>query len=225
MTQQLIGVGTTANDGTGDPLRTAFLKDNNNETELYGALGSTALKAGNWYLSSLAGYGAGTAPNSTTLRVRPFLLREAVTVDQLAVFVSTLSVGGNVQLALYNSISATNPLPGLLVDKTASLSTTTATSVSGAFGANHSLQPGTYWTAQQHDNATSACSSDLSLLCSSIAGNATLTSLLQTGTLALAGFAITNTFGSWPSDLTSATLQPTNTGTQAAVAFHVLSVP
>ena len=36
MAQKLIGIGTTANDGTGDPLRSAFDKSNDNFTELYG---------------------------------------------------------------------------------------------------------------------------------------------------------------------------------------------
>ncbi len=36
MAQQTIGIGTSANDGTGDPLRTAFTKINANFTELYG---------------------------------------------------------------------------------------------------------------------------------------------------------------------------------------------
>lgn len=35
MAQQLINIGTTANDGTGDPLRTAFNKINTNFTEVY----------------------------------------------------------------------------------------------------------------------------------------------------------------------------------------------
>ena len=34
MAQQTISIGTTANDGTGDPLRTAFNKINSNFTEL-----------------------------------------------------------------------------------------------------------------------------------------------------------------------------------------------
>lgn len=42
MAQQTINIGTTANDGTGDPLRTAFDKANDNFTELYGA-GSLSL--------------------------------------------------------------------------------------------------------------------------------------------------------------------------------------
>ena len=39
MTRQLINIGTTANDGAGDPLRTAFNKINNNFIELYSNLG------------------------------------------------------------------------------------------------------------------------------------------------------------------------------------------
>lgn len=35
MAQQTINVGAAANDGTGDPLRTAFTKCNANFTELY----------------------------------------------------------------------------------------------------------------------------------------------------------------------------------------------
>jgi hypothetical protein len=35
MTQQTIGIGSTANDGTGDPLRMAFDKTNDNFDELY----------------------------------------------------------------------------------------------------------------------------------------------------------------------------------------------
>lgn len=37
MAKQVIGIGTSANDGTGDPLRTSFNKCNENFTELYDA--------------------------------------------------------------------------------------------------------------------------------------------------------------------------------------------
>ncbi len=43
MAQQTIGVGSSANDGTGDPLRTAFNKINANFSELYGASGEDAI--------------------------------------------------------------------------------------------------------------------------------------------------------------------------------------
>ena len=39
MSKQIIGIGTTANDGTGDSLRTAFTKTNENFTEVYGKHG------------------------------------------------------------------------------------------------------------------------------------------------------------------------------------------
>lgn len=39
MAKQVIGIGTTANDGTGDPLRNAFNKTNENFTELYDGAG------------------------------------------------------------------------------------------------------------------------------------------------------------------------------------------
>lgn len=42
MAQQPINIGTVANDGTGDPLRTAFGKTNNNVTELYASVASNA---------------------------------------------------------------------------------------------------------------------------------------------------------------------------------------
>lgn len=44
MAQQTINIGSAANDGTGDPLRTAFDKVNDNFTELYGV---TAAGTGN----------------------------------------------------------------------------------------------------------------------------------------------------------------------------------
>jgi hypothetical protein len=46
MAQQTIGVGTAANDGTGDPLRTAFQKCNDNFTELYGGEAGAVAKTG-----------------------------------------------------------------------------------------------------------------------------------------------------------------------------------
>jgi hypothetical protein len=49
MTQQIINIGSSANDGTGDPLRTAFNKINTNFTELYntGAAGANFDLSGN----------------------------------------------------------------------------------------------------------------------------------------------------------------------------------
>lgn len=43
MAQQTIDIGASPNDGTGDPIRTAFDKTNQNFTELYGVIGSNAI--------------------------------------------------------------------------------------------------------------------------------------------------------------------------------------
>lgn len=45
MTKQVVGIGTAPNDGTGDPLRTAFTKCNDNFTELYNGLQPTGTPA------------------------------------------------------------------------------------------------------------------------------------------------------------------------------------
>lgn len=50
MTQQTIGIGAAINDGTGDPLRTAFTKTNDNFTELYALAARTRFK----WVSTLA---------------------------------------------------------------------------------------------------------------------------------------------------------------------------
>ena len=42
MAKQVVNLGTSANKGDGDPLRTAFTKVNSNFTELYSSLASQA---------------------------------------------------------------------------------------------------------------------------------------------------------------------------------------
>ena len=42
MAQQSINIGSAANDGTGDPLRTAFDKINDNFSEIYTELGGSS---------------------------------------------------------------------------------------------------------------------------------------------------------------------------------------
>ena len=48
MAKQVIGIGAVANDGTGDPLRDAFDKTNDNFTELYNSSGFTGRIVCNW---------------------------------------------------------------------------------------------------------------------------------------------------------------------------------
>lgn len=62
MAYQAVGVGTVANDGTGDQLRSAFIKINSNFVELYaktGAIFSTVGSSGADYTTVYAAYAAG----------------------------------------------------------------------------------------------------------------------------------------------------------------------
>jgi hypothetical protein len=52
MAQQSIIVGNVANDGQGDPIRTAFQKVNSNFTELYNVGGITGITNGNSNIAS-----------------------------------------------------------------------------------------------------------------------------------------------------------------------------
>ena len=47
MTQQIIDVGNVTNDGQGDPIRTAFIKTNENFSELYNSGGKPSIENGN----------------------------------------------------------------------------------------------------------------------------------------------------------------------------------
>lgn len=55
MSQQIINLGATPNDGTGDPLRTAFTKINSNFTEIYGNVASSSYRFTNNTMSTTAG--------------------------------------------------------------------------------------------------------------------------------------------------------------------------
>jgi hypothetical protein len=85
MAKQTISLGTAANDGTGDPLRTAFTKTNENFTELYTANASlqpldadlTAIAA----LVGTSGFLKKTSTNTWTLDTSTYLT--AITSNQV----------------------------------------------------------------------------------------------------------------------------------------------
>ncbi len=69
MAYQSINIGSAANDGTGDPLRTAFDKINDNFTEIYTELGGTSLSSlqlsGNALISDVTNENINITPNGT----------------------------------------------------------------------------------------------------------------------------------------------------------------
>lgn len=64
MSRQIINVGSSANDSTGDPLRTAFTKINSNFNELYGNVGSSNFRFTNNIMSTVTG-DMNLSPNGT----------------------------------------------------------------------------------------------------------------------------------------------------------------
>jgi hypothetical protein len=90
MTKQIINIGTSANKGNGDPLRTAFTKVNENFTELYTALGLNV--DGTLNLGAFEFTGSVMSTTDST----------AITIDQATTVTSNLTVGGDILPSLAN---------------------------------------------------------------------------------------------------------------------------
>ena len=111
MAKQSIGLGTTANDGTGDTLRAGGDKVNDNFTELYNALGNgTTIAANTGTLVSNA-YAIATYQSNTALTARFNLYAKVANVASLAALANT-----NSRIALINTnLTGTNTAVRLLI--------------------------------------------------------------------------------------------------------------
>jgi hypothetical protein len=83
MAKQTVNIGTSVNKGDGDPLRTAFVKINDNFTELYTALG---LDTGGLNLGTFEFTGSTITTTDSS----------AITLDQATTISSNLTVGGDI---------------------------------------------------------------------------------------------------------------------------------
>ena len=88
MAQQIIGIGATAGDGTGDPLRTAFDKVNNNNTFLFNQTGWASYVDTQKTIGTPLNLVAGV---DTPLRIRANTIVES----QLPIDVDTFYLSGN----------------------------------------------------------------------------------------------------------------------------------
>lgn len=174
--------------------------------------------SGRWYLPLYSnGNGTGGPPGATTLRMLPFTIRSRVTISDLASHIPGGSAGGLFQAGIYASDPATKKPIGDPVAKTASLSTTTATTVSGPIvGGNVTLQPGLHWMGVLVDNGTAVFRSvgvNSDVRFNVLHGSTTLANAASTGGFALT-FNTATTYGTWP------TLTSGSSFTESASNFH-----
>ena len=91
MAKQTIGLGTTANDGTGDTVRAGGDKVNDNFTELYNALGNGTTIAANTGTLVSNSYAIATYQSNTALTARFNLYAKVANVASLAALANTNS--------------------------------------------------------------------------------------------------------------------------------------
>lgn len=126
MTRQNISVGNAPNDGTGDPLRVAFQKINNNFSELYNNFGSSGLNfVGNVVSTSntnddinLVPNGSGQVKIGGNNPVRIYNTSASTSTSTGALTVAGgLGVAGNVEIggSLYAPAAAFNNLEGTII--------------------------------------------------------------------------------------------------------------
>ena len=95
MAKQVVNIGNSANDGAGDPLRTAFDKINDNFTEVYNELGGNTLSnismTGNTIQSDDTNGNITVDPNGTGT----ITLASAVTISGATLTMSNLTVSNS----------------------------------------------------------------------------------------------------------------------------------
>jgi hypothetical protein len=150
MAKQTIGIGSSANDGTGDPLRTAFDKVNDNFDELYGGLSYPPAVAGRWY--ALMDFPhtilQNSVPSADRIYYTPFIINKTITLSDLGTWISTVSAGGFLALAIYAADGTTGFPSGTPLASTGDISTaSTGFASADITGSNVTLTPGIYWAA------------------------------------------------------------------------------
>ena len=180
-----------------------------------GAADQPGYIAGNWYNPfEIGAVAAGSAPASGSVRCTPFMLKSRVTMSDLGVRVTTLSAGGNVQLAIYANDPATMRPTGTVLANTGAISTAATGIFSAAIaGGNVTLEPGMYWACINSDNSTAVFqySGTAAQLMVSLVGSTTLAVLSNTATLNLQGIAVTMAYGTWSTMTGASFLESSNT--------------
>lgn len=115
MAKQTINIGTTANDGTGDPIRDAFDKANDNFTELYA----------NWEMT-VAASDETTALTAGTAKIT-FRMPRAITLTVVRASLVTAQASGSILTIDINEAGTSVLSTKLTIDNTEKTSATAAT--------------------------------------------------------------------------------------------------
>ena len=151
MAQQVINIGASPNDGTGDFVRDAFDKTNDNFTELYSSSGGggggahvlTEPISGQNYSATVLAV-AGYSTNSTQanrLLLIPFIPANSLTIQSMSFDISGGTAGSNVRLLIYSNNGGS---PDLKLFESANISS--ATSGLKTYNVSFTFEAGvTYW--------------------------------------------------------------------------------
>ena len=94
MAQEIINIGTTANDGAGDPIRTAFSKTNNNFSQLFAAGGVSGISNGTSNINILNSGAILISPQGTANVIA--VTATGATVTGTLIGNATISAVGNI---------------------------------------------------------------------------------------------------------------------------------
>jgi hypothetical protein len=157
MTQQVIDVGNVANDGQGDPLRTAFTKTNANFTELYNIGGITGIANGTSNISivedatvsiSSANVANVFVVSGTGATNQGLLLSNAISATG-NVTVGGLFIGNGSQLTGVTSSAPAALITGNTLSANVTTSSLTTVGVLGTLSVTGNIQGGNLRTAGQ----------------------------------------------------------------------------
>lgn len=184
--------------------------------------------AGRWYFP-LSGVtlAAGAAISANSIRMLPFMLKQRITISDLAARVSTTSASGNFQLAIYGSLATTKYPTGNVLAATGNMSTTSSGGVTADItGADVQLEPGLYWMAINQDNSTAVYQTigAGAIHALELIGSATESNFSSASGVPGFYLSFAQTFGTWP-DLTGQTMVEGSSGANAMIHFKVASVP
>jgi hypothetical protein len=158
MAREVINVGSAPNDGTGDPLRTAFEKSNSNFSELYaydqsGWLGQpTRMEPGAFIGNEVGGVTLSTlAQTANRIVGTPKSFPRDTQVDQLGVSVSTAVAGALFRVQIYDTDA--DGRPTTLLVESADISGATAATVFATLGATFTFLAGKTYFIAVHSSA------------------------------------------------------------------------